>query len=257
MLEGSARSRGLSGDEEHLGLLPRLVARLGLVVRRIEAGQRHAALDLAHHPAFVALVLGAFARDEVYEIFRDQHCAVVVDHDHVIGKHRNPAACDRLLPADEGQPVHRRMRRRALAPHRQIGRDNTRLSRTTPSVTSALTPRRTMRMHRMSPNILPWHAHRIRDRDAASGIASIAPRVEIGCAQLAGVARSSRTGTKRSVNAGPTMRFFVSPKTASRPDPAMADALLEQHRGDSGVVTVSNVAPDRAQDSKDVSEARA
>ncbi len=39
-----------------------------------------------------------------------------------------------------------------------------------------------------------------------SGIASIAARVEIGDAQEAGVARSSRAGTKRSVNARPTMR---------------------------------------------------
>lgn len=39
-----------------------------------------------------------------------------------------------------------------------------------------------------------------------SGIASIAARVEIGEAQDAGVARSSRAGTKRSVKAGPTMR---------------------------------------------------
>ena len=37
-------------------------------------------------------------------------------------------------------------------------------------------------------------------------MASIAARVEIGEAQLAGVARSSRAGTKRSVNAGPAMR---------------------------------------------------
>ena len=36
-----------------------------------------------------------------------------------------------------------------------------------------------------------------------SGIASIAPRVEIGLAQLSGVARSSRAGTNRMVKAGP------------------------------------------------------
>jgi len=40
-----------------------------------------------------------------------------------------------------------------------------------------------------------------------SGIASMAERVEIGLSQLAGVARSSRTGTKRKVKAGPTMRL--------------------------------------------------
>ena len=39
-----------------------------------------------------------------------------------------------------------------------------------------------------------------------SGIASMAPRVEIGFDQLSGVARSSRAGTKRSVKAGPTTR---------------------------------------------------
>src|SRR6202011_5643116 len=38
------------------------------------------------------------------------------------------------------------------------------------------------------------------------GIASMAPRVEIGLAQLSGVARSSRTGTKRRVKAGPINR---------------------------------------------------
>jgi hypothetical protein len=39
-----------------------------------------------------------------------------------------------------------------------------------------------------------------------SGISSIAPLVEIGFAQLSGVAKSSRTGTKRSVKAGPARR---------------------------------------------------
>ena len=39
-----------------------------------------------------------------------------------------------------------------------------------------------------------------------SGMSSIAPRVERGDDQDSGVARSSRTGTKRSVKAGPTTR---------------------------------------------------
>jgi hypothetical protein len=38
-------------------------------------------------------------------------------------------------------------------------------------------------------------------------MASIAVRVEIGDDQDSGVARSSRDGTKRNVNAGPTNRF--------------------------------------------------
>ena len=56
-----------------------------------------------------------------------------------------------------------------------------------------------------------------------SGIASIAARVEIGAAQLAGVARSSRTGTKRKVKAGPTRRLPVSPENGIGP-------LIQQRR---------------------------
>jgi hypothetical protein len=39
-----------------------------------------------------------------------------------------------------------------------------------------------------------------------AGMASIAARVDVGDAQDAGVARSSRAGTKRSVKAGPATR---------------------------------------------------
>jgi hypothetical protein len=42
-----------------------------------------------------------------------------------------------------------------------------------------------------------------------SGISSIAPRVERGDDHDSGVARSSRMGTNRSVNAGPIVRFCV------------------------------------------------
>src|SRR6266508_1394673 len=78
------------------------------------------------------------------------------------------------------------------------------LSRTTPSVTSAVTLRRRMRMVRISPK-MPAEVTPMASATAMqpSGISSIAPRVEIGFAQLSGVARSSRTGTKRSVKAGP------------------------------------------------------
>ena len=64
-----------------------------------------------------------------------------------------------------------------------------------------------MRMVRMSPNI-PAVLMPMASATAMqpAGIASIAPRVEIGFDQLSGVARSSRTGTKRSVKAGPTSR---------------------------------------------------
>src|SRR3954452_4611944 len=86
------------------------------------------------------------------------------------------------------------------------------LSRTTPSVTSAVTLRFIMRMVRMSPK-MPADETPMASATAMqpSGIASMAPRVEIGFDQLSGVARSSRTGTKRSVNAGPTTRLPEKP----------------------------------------------
>ena len=82
------------------------------------------------------------------------------------------------------------------------------LSRMTPSVTSAATLRFIIRMVRMSPK-MPAVVTPMASATAMqpSGMASIAPRVEIGFAQLSGVARSSRTGMKRSVKAGPTMRW--------------------------------------------------
>src|SRR5262249_29757878 len=51
-----------------------------------------------------------------------------------------------------------------------------------------------------------------------AGIASIAARVDRGLAQLSGVARSSRAGTKRSVKARPTTR---SPFACSGRGPAI------------------------------------
>ena len=85
------------------------------------------------------------------------------------------------------------------------------LSRTAPSVTRAATARFFIRMVRMSPKI-PAAVTPIASATAMqpSGISSIAPRVEIGFAQLSGVARSSRTGTNRRVNAGPTRRLPVA-----------------------------------------------
>ena len=82
------------------------------------------------------------------------------------------------------------------------------LSRTAPSVTSAVTLRFIIRMVRMSPK-MPADVMPMASATAMqpSGIASIAPRVEIGLAQLSGVARSSRAGTKRIVKAGPTSRW--------------------------------------------------
>src|SRR3954454_6647111 len=119
---GRKRSRAFSpGRRTSSLLLPRLVTRFRLIVRRIKTGKDDAALDLAHDPALVALVLGAFIGDEVDQVLWDQHRPVIVDHDDVIGKDRAPAAGDRLLPADEGQAVYRSWRGRAGAPGGQAG----------------------------------------------------------------------------------------------------------------------------------------
>ena len=80
-------------------------------------------------------------------------------------------------------------------------------SRTTPSVISAVTPRFTIRAHKMSPKI-PASCTPIESTTAIqpAGISSIAARVEMGEAHDSGVAKSSRAGTKRKVNALPTKR---------------------------------------------------
>ena len=82
---------------------PRCVARFGVIVRRIKAGQLHAILDFAEHPTFIKLVLGAFVGDEFQHRLRNDDRAVVVGHDHIAGKNCASAAADRLLPADKGQ----------------------------------------------------------------------------------------------------------------------------------------------------------
>src|SRR3954467_2349018 len=64
-----------------------------------------------------------------------------------------------------------------------------------------------MRAHRMSPK-MPASVTPMASTTAMqpAGMASIAVLVEIGDDQDSGVARSSRAGTKRRVNAGPTSR---------------------------------------------------
>src|SRR5580704_2269784 len=100
----------------------------------------------------------------------------------------------------------------AAAPLHQTGKpvpSTPATSRTTPSVTSAATPRTFIRAQRMSPKI-PASVMPMASTTAMQpgGMASMAARVETGELQDSGVARSSRTGTKRSVNAGPTKRFW-------------------------------------------------
>src|SRR5207245_3312309 len=88
-------------------LLPRLVARLGVRVHGIEAGKLHPALDLADDEALHTLVLGALLGDEDEEVLRYHHRPVIVADDDVAGKDGAAAAADRLLPADESEPVDR------------------------------------------------------------------------------------------------------------------------------------------------------
>src|ERR1700719_3170522 len=97
-------------------------------------------------------------------------------------------------------------------------------SRITPSVTSAATLRFFMRAQRMSPN-MPALGTPMASATAItpSGMSSIAARVEIGLAQLSGVAKSSRAGTKRKVNAGPTRR---SPPATSGFGPFIQHRLM-------------------------------
>src|SRR5262245_23019046 len=102
-------------------LLPRLLARLGVGVHGIEAGKLRPALDLADDKAFHTLVLGALLGDEGEEVLRDHHRPVVVADDDIAGKDGAAAAADRLLPADESEPVDGSRRGGARAPDRQLG----------------------------------------------------------------------------------------------------------------------------------------
>src|SRR4029079_16911893 len=80
---------------------PGVVARARRVVGGIEAGQRDAALDLAHDPAFEALLLDRGGDDVGDELGGNDAGTVAVGDDDVVGHDGDAAAADRLLPADE------------------------------------------------------------------------------------------------------------------------------------------------------------
>ena len=212
------------------------VARLGLGVHRIEAGQCRAVVHLVDDPGFHPLLLRPFGQHMVEQRLRDQHRAVLVGDDDVV----------REIPqrrrSRSVRPSRRRSARRPTAARRSRRTTPARpvpstpsTSRTTPSVTSAATPRLTMRAHRMSPK-MPASVTPMASTTAMqpSGMASIAVRVEIGDDQDSGVARSSRAGTKRSVKAGPTSRGCPGPQRLRAAHPDVSQALLEQHGGDGG-----------------------
>src|SRR5437667_1163053 len=102
----------------------RLVAHPRRFVGRIEAGQICALLDLAHDPRFESFLLRTLLGDLLHERGRDHHSAVGIGDDDIAGKHRNPAAADRLLPSDEGEPDDRGGRGNARAPDRQAGAEH-------------------------------------------------------------------------------------------------------------------------------------
>src|SRR5262249_17236760 len=102
-------------------LLPRRVARLGLLVHGIEAGKLRPPLDLRDDKALHALVLGALLGDEGEKVLRDHRGSVVAADDDIAGKDRAAAAADRLLPSDEGEAIDVGRGGSAGAPHRQLG----------------------------------------------------------------------------------------------------------------------------------------
>src|SRR6516225_8846441 len=102
-------------------LSPGCIARFGLVIGRIKAGQLQAFLDLAKNPTFIQLMFGAFVSDEVDQILGNYHRTVVIHDNHVAGKHGATAAADWLLPTDEGQAIDGfRRSARPLRPQPQL-----------------------------------------------------------------------------------------------------------------------------------------
>src|SRR5262245_31475202 len=114
-----ARPRSGLGPEWLLALL--IVAGARGFVGRIETWKLGAVLDFAHDPGFEALLLRPLLRHLPDQCRGDHYCAIGVGHDHIVGKHRHPAAADRLLPADESEAGDRSRRRHPSAPNRQFG----------------------------------------------------------------------------------------------------------------------------------------
>lgn len=99
-------------------LAPGRVARLGVLVGRIEARQFCATFHFAHDPALIKFVLGTLVRDEFDEVLRNDDGAVVIEHNDVAREDCAATARDRLLPANEGQSVDRCGRGDPRAPDR-------------------------------------------------------------------------------------------------------------------------------------------
>src|SRR3984957_9732380 len=85
---------------------PILVAAEIVFVWRIKPGQLRAFRDFTHDPGLHALLLRGGASHVLDESGRDQHGAVVVNHNKIVGIDGDAAAADRLLPIDEGEAAH-------------------------------------------------------------------------------------------------------------------------------------------------------
>src|SRR5262245_42212700 len=85
-LDGSAKKPRILETTKNIGcktalagsLAPLRIARLGFIIRRIEARQLGALFHLGEYPALIKLVLGAFMGDEIEQVLGDHHGAVVV-----------------------------------------------------------------------------------------------------------------------------------------------------------------------------------
>ena len=105
---------------------PILIPLKVLFVRRVEARQFRSVCDFIHDPGLHPLLL---RRDPDYvldERGRNQHRAIVVHDNDIVGIDGDAAAADRLLPIDEGETSHRGRRGCALAPDVKTGLENAR-----------------------------------------------------------------------------------------------------------------------------------
>ena len=93
-----------------LVLAPRFLARAVFLVGRVQAGQGGAFVHLAHDPVLQVFLLSRRRGDIIEQRSRDQHGAVLVHHDDVVGEDGDAAAIDGLLPAYEGEARDRRRR---------------------------------------------------------------------------------------------------------------------------------------------------
>src|SRR4029453_3367159 len=76
------------------------VARLGLGVHRIEAGQCRAVVPFIDDPGSHPLRVRPLGPHMTEQPLRDQLRAVQVGDDDVVREYRDPTAADRLTPAD-------------------------------------------------------------------------------------------------------------------------------------------------------------